>query len=77
MKDFRMMKHSLKRLALVVALIMTVAFPHPCGLADSSPQKEFEYFLNEDGRAVIVRYLGESSSVVVPEVLDGYAVEAV
>ena len=68
----------LKYIMMMLALIM-IGFPLSIvsGESTSEMQNDFEYIVNNAGHAVIIKYHGESAELVIPETLDGYAVEAV
>ena len=67
-----------KRVMILFVLAMTVFRTlSASGGTASLIRDDFEYAVNSAGHAVIIRYLGRSADLIIPETLDGYAVEEV
>lgn len=54
---------------IVVYVFLSTVFTYA-----SSPIKSFEYYINDNNQAILTKYVGTDSNVVVPAEIDGYKV---
>ena len=75
------MKKSIRVMALIFALVMMMPLvvlaevAVPLGVSENTT--DFEYYLDENGNAVIVGYKGSDSEVVIPSIIAGYSVTTI